>query len=309
MRNSIYHNLKSDRSFSASTGLTEKEFEELATDFCALYEVTQHQFPENFGNEIAFSDGKELLFLLLYYQKTGLTFDNLALSFGVARVTIHGYIKIAKTILKLALKKRNLIPKRFFKDENEIQIFFKDIPDLMIDAVERQIQRPDNEQQQEAAYSVKKKFTAFKNTVITSDNKFIYFLSKTVLAGKIHDFNLFKQDFLAFPKAFVSHRLWVDLGYVGIKDLWDALQIHIPNKRPRKSKANPKPELSPQQKEYNQFVGKNRVVVENAIAGMKRYNILVNKYRGKCIEFADDIIELCAGLWNFKIAKRLKMKL
>jgi hypothetical protein len=309
VRNSIYHNLKLDRSFTASTGLTPTEFEELGTDFCSLYYVAQHQFPENFGNEVAFPDGKELLFALLYYKKTNLTFDNLALSFGVARGTICDYIKTAKTILKLVLKRRNLLPKRYFKDENDIQAFFKDVPDLMIDAVERHIQRPDNQEEQEDAYSVKKKFTAFKNTVITSYNKFIYFLSRTVLAGRIHDFHLFKIDFLQFSKAFINHRLWVDLGYVGIKDLWDALQIHIPFKKTRKSKTNPKPELSTEQKEYNQFVGKNRVVVENAIAGMKRYNILVYKYRGKCIEAADGIIELCAGLWNFKVAKRLKMQL
>jgi DDE superfamily endonuclease/Helix-turn-helix of DDE superfamily endonuclease len=309
MRNSIYHNLKLDRSFTASTGLTQCEFEELATDFCTFYHVAQNEFPEGFGNEVVFQDGRELLFMLLYYQKTNLTFDNISLSFGVARSTACDYIKIAKTILKLVLKKRNLLPKRYFKDENDIQEFFKDIPDLMIDAVERHIQRPDNQEEQENAYSVKKKFTAFKNTIITSYNKFIYFLSRTVLAGKIHDFNLFKIDFLQFSKAFINHRLWVDLGYAGIKDLWDALQIHIPIKKPRKSKANPKPELSPEQKKYNQFVGKNRVVVENAIAGMKRYNILVYKYRGKCMQFADDIIELCAGLWNFKVARRLKMEL
>jgi len=64
-----------------------------------------------------------------------------------------------------------------------------------------------------------------------------------------------------------------------------------------------------EQKCYNKFVGKNRVVVENAIAGMKRYNILVNKFRNKTIEFADEMIELSAGLWNFRVSKRLNFSL
>ncbi|WP_414706163.1 hypothetical protein [Runella zeae] len=46
---------------------------------------------------------------------------------------------------------------------------------------------------------------------------------------------------------------------------------------------------------------KKRVFVENAIVGIKRYHILINKYRGKSKEKFDESIELCAGLWNFKI--------
>jgi len=47
------------------------------------------------------------------------------------------------------------------------------------------------------------------------------------------------------------------------------------------------------------------VLVEHAIAGLKRYAILVNKCRNKKLEFADEMVELAAGLWNFKALKRL----
>lgn len=307
MRISIFNNLRTDRDHTSSTGLTKSQFEELAQDFCELYSVAQNQFPENFGNDPAFPDGRELLFLLLYYKKTGTTFDLLGLSFGVVRSTAHNYVQIAKIILKSALERKKLLPKRFFATESEAEEFFKDIPDLMIDAVEREMQRPDNQEEQNKSYSVKKKFCAFKNTIITSYNKFIYYLSDTVLAGKIHDFNLFKTDLCVFKSIFKNNRLWIDLGYLGIKDVVSASEIHIPHKIPRKSKENPVPKLTIEQKEYNTFVGKNRVVVENSIAGMKRYNILVNKFRNKTIKSADDMIELSAGLWNFRVAKRLNM--
>jgi hypothetical protein len=208
MRNSIFNNLKIERDYSASTGLTKLQFCELATGFCELYQVTKNEFPENFGNDPAFPDGEELLFMLLYYKKTNITFDLLALSFGVARSTAYNYIQLAKSILQTLLKQKNLLPKRYFKDEEELQTFFKNVPELMIDAVERQMQRPSNQELQEEAYSGKKKFCAFKNTVITSRNKYIYFLSKTVLSGKIHDFNLFKLDFISFKNAFNGHTLW-----------------------------------------------------------------------------------------------------
>jgi len=57
MRPSIYQNLTS-RNHLASTGLTQEEFEELAGDFCIFYTRETYSFPENFGNQPAFSDGK-----------------------------------------------------------------------------------------------------------------------------------------------------------------------------------------------------------------------------------------------------------
>lgn len=260
MRTSIFNNLKIERDYTASTGLTKDEFEELAHDFCQFYQVAQHQFPQNFGNDPAFPNGNELLFMLLYYKKTNVTFDVVGLSFGVARSTAYNYIHIAKIILRSVLDRKKLLPKRFFTNEEELQLFFKDVPHLMIDAVERHMQRPVNQEKQEEAYSTKKKFCAFKNTLISSYNKYIYFLSKTVLAGKIHDFNLFKQDFLSFCNAFKDHTVWVDLGYLGIDKLWQAYQINIPHKMPKRSKDNPAPFLTLSQKQHNTFVGKNRIV-------------------------------------------------
>ncbi len=99
--------------------------------------------------------------------------------------------------------------------------------------------------------------------------------------------------------------IWVDLGYLGIKSWLPNQLILIPYKKPRKSKANPTPALTAFQKDYNRFVGSNRVLVENALAGLKRYAILANKFRNKSLEFADEMVSLAAGLWNFKIAQRI----
>lgn len=156
MRTSIYYNLKSSRSYVASTGLTQEEFEELANDFCTLYQVEEHSFPDNFGRQHAFLDGKELLFLLLFYKKVYPTFDILALSFGVSNATAHRYLHVAKTILHTILAQRAVLPKRFFKDEADFQTFFQDVEELLIDATERPIQRPANQEVQEESYSVKK---------------------------------------------------------------------------------------------------------------------------------------------------------
>lgn len=102
-----------------------------------------------------------------------------------------------------------------------------------------------------------------------------------------------------------SRIIWVDLGYLGIKNWLPNQHILMPIKKPRKSKANPTPALTNFEKIHNKFIGSNRVLVEHAIAGLKRYAILVNKFRNKRLKFADEMINLAAGLWNFKVIKRL----
>jgi len=42
-----------------------------------------------------------------------------------------------------------------------------------------------------------------------------------------------------------------------------------------------------------------RIFVENAIAGIKRFNILVHPFRNRKVNMEDDVIALSAGLWNF----------
>ena len=93
----------------------------------------------------------------------------------------------------------------------------------------------------------------------------------------------------------------VDLGYQGIATDYILKSLRIPFKRPRKSKSNPAPKLPQNKKDYNQSVGRARVCVENALSGLKRYGILSIKYRGKSIEHFDQTVEICAGLWNFKL--------
>ena len=44
-----------------------------------------------------------------------------------------------------------------------------------------------------------------------------------------------------------------------------------------------------------------RVIVENAICGLKRFNILVQRFRNKIEVFDDLVIEIAAGIWNLHL--------
>ena len=56
------------------------------------------------------------------------------------------------------------------------------------------------------------------------------------------------------------------------------------------------------QKAANTALSQVRIFVEHAIGGMKRYNILVHSFRNRKANFEDDVIGVCAGLWNFVLS-------
>ena len=133
--------------------------------------------------------------------------------------------------------------------------------------------------------------------MIATKEQVILFLGMTYL-GSIHDFTLLKNEFSIRKKWFKYLQIWIDLGYLGFNKNYETKNTQIPFKKPRKSKKNPNPSLTKEQKEHNRFVAKHRIKVENAIGGMKRYNILTQKFRNKSTLLRDKVIFIAAGLWN-----------
>ena len=129
---------------------------------------------------------------------------------------------------------------------------------------------------------------------------FIGYLWPTV-SGKSHDYTMFKNEFLDNKWVFLETNLMLDLGYLWFeKDFWnDVLWILIPKKKARKSKNNPEPELTLEEKESNKIISSFRIKVENAIGWAKRYWIISQVYRNKFEKFNDNIMEIACGLWNF----------
>ena len=93
----------------------------------------------------------------------------------------------------------------------------------------------------------------------------------------------------------------MDLGYQGIQSDYKGEMIEIPHKKPRKSKKNPTPELTADQQAENYAVSQVRILIEHAIGGMKRFNILVQRFRNRKAHFEDDSVGICAGLWNLTL--------
>jgi hypothetical protein len=87
-----------------------------------------------------------------------------------------------------------------------------------------------------------------------------------------------------------------NISYLGFKKDYAYQQVFIPYK---KTKLNP---LTDIQKETNKRYAAERITIEHSIAGMKRYRILSDRLRTHLIDFYDDVLAVCAGLWNFYLA-------
>jgi hypothetical protein len=132
-------------------------------------------------------------------------------------------------------------------------------------------------------------------------DRFIVFLGRT-FRGHNHDYTMLKQELPPEVDWFADLYIRVDLGYLGIQSDYRGEQIAIPTKKPRKSQKNPNPQLSDAQRATNTALSRVRIFIEHAIGGMKRYNILVHTFRNRIKHFEDDVIGVCAGLWNLVLS-------
>lgn len=117
--------------------------------------------------------------------------------------------------------------------------------------------------------------------------------------GRKHDYAILKEAFPPDLPWFDLTTVLVDLGFQGIVSEYVGDDIFIPFKKPRKSKNNPDPQLTDAQKAVNQALAKIRVLSENAIAGIRRFNILTHTFRNRKDGFDDQVIAVSAALWNF----------
>ena len=138
---------------------------------------------------------------------------------------------------------------------------------------------------------------------MTDLKRVILFLGLTTM-GAVHDYFLLKEELMWYKDKdtwFDCIELFVDLGYLGIADDFVIKKLNIPIKKPRKSKNNPDPQLTDEQKKHNKTVSQTRVRIEHAIGSMKIFNIMAHIYRNHKTSFEDVSAGICAALHNLKI--------
>src|ERR1041384_5849136 len=99
-------------------------------------------------------------------------------------------------------------------------------------------------------------------------NKLIVFLGRT-FSGHNHDYIMLKQELPPALDWFTDINVRVDLGYLGIQSDYRGDQIDIPTKKPRKSKKNPNPQLSEEQRAANTALSRGPVLFEQRSGGVE----------------------------------------
>ena len=89
--------------------------------------------------------------------------------------------------------------------------------------------------------------------------------------------------------------VYLDTGFEGIDKLRDDLNIRKPKKKPRGRKLNGGEKLG------NRLISRERVKVEHAIGGFKRFKIVSAIFRG-IKSSLDRFLQVACGLWNFHIS-------
>ena len=310
MRKFQWITLRNERQFRAFTGISEKEFDRLLPEFTHCLEAAQWQRYQKHrpqrqrqpggGRKGVLSTPELKLFFILFYLKNYPTFDVLGGMFDLSPAKADENVLRLLPLLKQAEQHLHRLPHRHFQQIGNNEQPTEKIQQIVIDATERPCCRPHHARKQKRYYSGKKRYHTLKNTVIGDVNKGIPVVGPTA-AGSRHDYALLKEELDPDRPGLSAVEAWVDLGYQGIADRYPAFhKIHIPYKTPRKSKVNPNPTLTPQQRKENRAISRVRVVVEPLIGDLKNFQILANKFRNRLHNMADQVILVVAGLCNLK---------
>ena len=313
MRNFQSICVRNERQFRALTGVSQQEFDQLVPVFShCLNEENRRRYRRQQaqrrrhpgGGRKGILSAPELkLFFLLFYLKNYPTFDVLGCLFNMSPSKAQENVMKLIPILKQAEKELHILPHRHLKivlmDSQQEQVDKKNRK-IMIDATERPCRRPKNKRRQKSHYSGKRKAHTLKNTVIATVNGGIDVIGPAT-PGHQHDYAMLKGELDPEKPELSSVEVSVDLDYQGIeKDYPKIGTIHIPHKKPRKSKTHPNPKLTPKQKRENRLISQVRVGIEHFIGQLKNFGALTIRFRNRLNKIGDQIILVVAGLCNLR---------
>ncbi len=145
------------------TGFSPQEFDQLAAEFRIEWEDYSTHFtlegkprqrkalPRKTSVLPGYQD--KLLFLLVYLKTFPLQ-ELQAATFSMTQPQANFWIHLLNPILRKTLKRLQELPER---NSQKLELLLKDCPDVLLDGVERNIQRPQDSEQQKECYSGKKK--------------------------------------------------------------------------------------------------------------------------------------------------------
>lgn len=166
----------------------------------------------------------------------------------------------------------------------------------IVDATEQRVERATVYATQKRFYSGKRKTHTIKSQIIVNERGRIRDVSDSV-PGSTHDLTLLRESGVQaeLPEGLT---MMGDTGYRGLQNDFPNHSVALPY-RPKD-----KQQLTPEEKLHNHFISRLRIVVENAICELKRFQALVTRFRHS-LERHSAITKAIAGIVNLRIENRL----
>jgi len=248
------------KQFRSLTGITPDQFRKMVSLLRPHWRERVEEPKDRQGRPYGVGGLEDHLLVMLILYRCHITQDFMGCLYRVDRTTVCRSLRRIEQLARRVLG----VKKRVKVTDDEAQT-------LIMDCTEQPVQRP--QRKQRCWYSGKKKRHTVKNEIIITEAGRIAAVSDDA-PGRVHDIEIRRRG----PPLPENARGHADSGYQGYQKDHPALEIPY-----KKSKKKP---LAKDQKEYNR-----------AIARMKRFRILADRYRypraGHAVKFA-----IVAGIVN-----------
>jgi len=290
---------KQPRVFRQLTGLPIVEFDDLLPAFEAAYEEdSRKRQPQprrraaGAGRKSVLETREDQLFFILVYLRHYPIQEVLAFWFGFSQARANQWVHRLTPILDRALGREGQLPARSAIDLAGVLGACQERA-FIIDGTERPTRRPGDAERQRADYSGKKKRHTKKNVVITEKSTGKVLGLGATRPGSQHDKSCVDAEGYTFPE---GSKLYQDTGFQGYAP--EGATTIQPTKKPRGR------ELTPEQKEANREVSKERISVEHSLGGIKIFHIASSVFRNIKEGFVDLVMETVCGLFNWGRTRR-----
>ena len=293
------------KQFHSFTGLTVEQFDRLVSILEPTFALERRERLEKNrperqrkpggGRDFGLPTFADQLLLALVWAKLYLVFFVLEHLFGVDESTISRSIRSVVPLLQdeYVFQDPRKSGRKKIGSLEELKSIIPDLDEILADATEQPIPRPEKKRQRNKHHSGKKKRFTLKTQIAVTKPGFILHVSESV-PGRKHDYKLFRETYLAqaLPR---TSTLYVDSGYQGIEKDYPTLKVKIPVKRTRT-----KSELTRSEKIRNHKQRKVRIFAEHAIARLKKFHALAATYRHDQSRY-NQTFRFIANLVNFRL--------
>ena len=297
--------------FRSFTGLDVPEFDEVYDAVESGYHDFERKRLSREDRENRIGGGRpfkleleDRLLMLLVYYRLYVTSTLVGFLFDVDHSTVLRDIRILEPLVRACLplpKKMQRLTRRLRTIE-EVEEFFPGFK-AFIDSTEQEIPRPKKDaRKRKTHYSGKKRKHTVK-TQLTVNSKGLVVHKTNHARGRRHDLEIYVKRHPDLPRGVEQD---FDRGYDGVRKYFPDLKCAIPFKRRgrgRGHRGEKAPELTPEQKEFNKRLSKERVVVEHIISRMKKFRIMADEFRNRLRNY-DLMTDIVSGLVNLRILGR-----